>query len=277
VLALQARRYSGRRGFELMSHYVDFRAAMIERGATTPTLWNLSEHYAAFLRHGLVNGNLLLLLAAAASPLCWRRGMPGPLLAAASAWLLLLFVFSVFVWEPVWDHYFVGYLPPLGILAGVTLAAALRPPGGLRRTAGVLLVAACTLLGHTQRFVAPRWYRRAAQIGQRAGGAPVFSFNPLITAVSGTGQACGMGDPLNVYGRYGVAVLGGGGTLDRFRVTPDRLAACLAPEVQVVIDRYAFWFLEPRMVAHLRASPQRLIFFTPQDRVRFDALSASKD
>jgi hypothetical protein len=275
VLALQARRYSGRSGFELMAHYVDFRAAMIERGATTPTLWNLSEHRAAFVRGGLLNGNLLLLLAAAASPLLWRRRLPLHLAGMIAAWLLLPLSFSVFVWEPVWDHYFVQYLPPLSLLAGLTLAALLHARRPLWRAAALPFVAGCLVLGHTQRFAAPNWYDRAAQIGQRARGAAVFSFNPLINAAGGARRVCGLIDPLNVYGEYGVAALAPPGALRRFRITPDQLIACLTPDVRVVIDSYAFWFLEPRVLAHLQATPERLVFFTAADRRRFAALSSS--
>jgi hypothetical protein len=274
VLSLQARRYSGRSGFELMAHYVDFREAMVERGATTPTRWNLSEHHLAFLRGGLVNGNLLLLLTAAASTPVWRRAPPHRL-GTLAAWLVLSFLFSVFVWEPVWDHYFVQYLPPLALFAGLTMAALLRARRRAGRAVGWLVVASCTLLGHTQRFAAPGFYRRAAQIGRQARGADVFSFNPLINAVSGTRQVCGMVDPLNVYGEYGVAALAPDGALSRFRITADRLIACLTPDVPVVIDSYAFWFLEPRVLAHLQASPQRLVFFTAADRRRFASLPAA--
>jgi hypothetical protein len=275
VLSLQARRYSGRSGFELMAHYVDFRTAMIERGAATPTLWNLSEHRAAFLKGGLLNGNLLLLIAAGASPFFWRRSMPQPLLAMACAWLFLTVVFSVLVWEPNWDHYYVQYLPPLSLLAGITLAAAVRARRLVWRIAAIPLLAGCLVLGPTQRWVAPNWYRRAAEIGRRARGAAVFSFNPLINAVNGTRHVCGMVDPLNVYGEYGVAALAPEGPLGRFRITPDRLIACLTPDVRVVIDSYAFWFLEPRVVAHLQASRHRLDFFTGLDRRRFEALPPS--
>ena len=32
-------------------------------------------------------------------------------------WWLFPLALSIFVWEPVWDHYFVQYLPPLAVLA----------------------------------------------------------------------------------------------------------------------------------------------------------------
>jgi hypothetical protein len=190
-----------------MANYADFRNAVIARGATTPTSWNLSEHSRAFLSGGFTNGNFWLLLAAAASPFRWNRRMPRPLLAGAFLWLLAAVWFSVFVWEPIWDHYFVLYLPPLALFASVTLKASLGARRWWARTLAFLLVVGCAVLGHTQRFIDPFWYRQARAVGEQARDQELFSFNPLIHVVAGTRPACDLIDPLNVYGENAIAAL----------------------------------------------------------------------
>lgn len=271
VLRLQAQRYSGRSGFELMAHYGDFRAAMETRGATTPTSWNWSEHTGAFLRGGFTNGNFWLLLAALASPFSRRRPWPRPLLVVLVLWLAATVWFSLFVWEPIWDHYFVLYLPPLALFAGVTLKACLGVRRRWKKPLAYLFIAGCTVLGHTQRFVDPYWYRQARAVGQQVQGRDLFTFNPLIHVVAGTRPACGLIDPLNVYGEHAIAGLDPDGPMSRFRITAGDLVACLGEDTRVVIDDYAFWFLEPPVLAHLKRTPHRLIFFGPDARRRFQA------
>jgi 4-amino-4-deoxy-L-arabinose transferase-like glycosyltransferase len=271
VLELQAQRYSGRSGFELMAHYEDFRKAVIARGATTPTSWNLSEHSRAFLSGGLTNGNFFLLLAAAASPFLWNRRMPRPLLAGVSLWLAAAVWFSVFVWEPIWDHYFVLYLPPLALFASITLKASLGAKRWWARAFALLLLAGCTVLGHSQRFTDPLWYRQARAAGMKARGRELFTFNPLVHVVAGTRPACGLIDPLNVYGEHAIAALDPRSPLKRFQITAKDVVACLGDEIPVVIDDYAFWFLEPPVLAHLKRTPGRLIFFGPDARRRFES------
>ena len=271
VLRLQARRYSSRTGFELMAHYEDFKNAMIARGVDTPTGWNRSEHTRAFLSGGLTDGNFWLLLAAALSPFFWKRSIPQPLAAGLVLWLLAAFSFSLFVWEPIWDHYFVLYVPPLALFASLSLKATLAGRRWWARALAILALLGCTVLGHTQRFTEPFWYRQARAVGKQARGGELFSFNPLIHVVAGTRPACGLIDPLNVYGERAIAALDPDGPMKRFGITAEDLVRCLGDETRVVIDDYAFWFLEPPLLAHLERTRERLIFFGPRARSRFES------
>ncbi len=274
MLRLQAQRYSGRSGFELMAHYADFRDAMTARGVSTPTGWNWSEHSRAFLSGGFTNGNFWLVLAAIASPFLWKRypHLPRPLLAALVLWLLAAVWFSLFVWEPIRDYYFVLYLPPLALAAGISLKASLGARRWWARAMAFLLLVGCTVLGHTQRFTDPLWYRQARAVGKQARGHELFTFNPLIDVVAGTPPACGLIDPLNVYGEHAIAGLDPDSPMKRFQITAEDLVRCLGDETRVVIDDYAFWFLEPPVLAYLKRTPHRLIFFGPAARRRFERM-----
>lgn len=269
VLRLQTQRYSGKSGFELMAHYDGFREAMEARGVTSATGWNLSEHSRAFLSGAFTNGNFWLLLAAAGAPFVSSPRRPGPLRIPLLLWLLASVWFSIFVWEPIWDHYFVLYLPPLALFASITLRAVLGATRKSTRVAGLVLLAGCALLGHTQRFTDPFWYRRARTVGRTVRGKEILSFNPLIPVVADARPACGLIDPLNVYGEQAIAALDPGGPLARFRTTAADLIVCLGDDTPVVIDEYALWFLDPSLLAHLRRTPERLIFFGPDLRRRF--------
>jgi hypothetical protein len=163
------------------------------------------------------------------------------------------------------------YLPPLALFAGITLKAALGAKRWWARALALLLVVGCTVLGHSQRFTDPLWYRQARAIGKLVRGRELFSFNPLIHVVAEARPACGLIDPLNVYGEHAIAALDPGSPLRRFQITAEDLVACLGDETPVVIDDYAFWFLEPPVFTHLERTPHRLIFFSPDARRRFES------
>jgi hypothetical protein len=275
MLALQAGRYSGRSGFDVMSNFADFHAAMVRRGVRDAVGWNWSEHVAAFTDYGPINGNLWLLLAGLGGLYVGRKRLPANLRWLFGLWLGLPLCFSLFVWEPSWDHYFIQYVPVLSIGAALAFREAIERTSRTRRVA-VGLVVAHSLLGLVSRPPDARFHARASEIARSQRG-PFFTFNPLIHAAAGTTQACGMIDPMNVYGEHCAAALAPEGALARFRVSTDALLRCLRRDVPVVVDRYAFWFMDERTWRRLATTPDRLTFFEPDDRKRFERGPLAKE
>src|SRR5262249_22446196 len=128
LLRLQAGRFASKSGFELMLGYPPFQQRVHEAGLHSPRASNLYEHALTPLRAWNLYeparslllpapfGNLPLVLLAAFGQIHVARRPPpawvGRRLLITALWALP-FLFSVFVWEPVWDHYFVQYLPAL--------------------------------------------------------------------------------------------------------------------------------------------------------------------
>jgi hypothetical protein len=254
--------------------------AAAERGVDTAVEWNLSEHRLAFFANVPWNtGPVLLGAAAVGALLLLHRGVAGALprhLALAPVlWAALPFAFSVFVWEPVWDHYFVQYLAPLSLLAAVAFGAAWTAEVGRRPFVRAALSAALVAYAFLGMAARPRevfWRDRAQAIAARR--HPLFTFDPLLAFVAGGPPACGTIDPLNVYGEYSAAALAPHGPLGRFKQTAGDVIDCLrrSPRVDVVVDGYFFWFADDplrRFVA--AAEARRVVFFTPLDRARFEA------
>lgn len=270
TLEVQASRYSERKGFFVLAQHVpDFRQAIAERGVTTALGWNISEHVQAFTSFGPVNGNLWLLIAGVCGLIFARAHLPSGAVALASSWAAMPLAFSLLVWEPSWDHYFVQYVPPLAVAAAALFAAALAR-GGRRASAAVFVLTLYAALGFVSRPSDPDFYARAQELGARL-SKPYLTFSPLISLAGGTEPACGMTDPQNIFGEYSAPMSVPEGPLMRFLITPQKLIDCIGTDMPVVIDRFAFWFLEPALYRHLAATPHRLSYFTPEDEKRFAA------
>lgn len=285
LVCFQVSRISVKGGFDLLSHMSGLRAAAAARGVHTAIGWNLSEHRMAFLSNVPWNTGPELLAAAACGALTilWRAaagGLSRHLALAPILWAAVPFAFSVFVWEPVWDHYFVQYLAPLSLLAAAALGAAWaarvrgRP---LIRGALALGVVVYVSLGVIARRVDVAWLARAREIA--AERRPLFTFDPLLAFVAGGAPACGTIDPLNVYGDYSAAALDPAGPLGRFKRTAADVIACLqrSPDVRIVVDGYFFWFADDPLRRYVvGADPDRVVFFSPADRLRFEAARSGR-
>jgi hypothetical protein len=280
VVRLQVSRISVKGGFELLSHMSGLRTAAAERGVHTAVGWNLSEHDIAFFSNVPWNTGPLLLAAAALGAFTLVRraaggALPRHLAVAPILWAALPFAFSVWVWEPVWDHYFVQYLAPLSLLAAgaVGLAwPAQHPPRALARAGLALALLAYVALGILTRRVDRAWLGRAQAIAAKH--RPLFTFDPLLAFVAGGAPACGTIDPLNVYGDYSAAALDAHGPLGRFRQTAADVIDCLerSPRVTIVVDGYFFWFADDPLREYVaRADPRRVVYFSRADRLQFDA------
>ena len=277
LVRLQASRIRVKGGFDLLSHMSGLRAAAAARGVHTAIGWNLSEHRMAFLSNVPWNTGPALLVAAACGAFALLRRaaagtLPRHLALAPLLWASVPFVFSVFVWEPVWDHYFVQYLAPLSLLAATAVGAAWAAPVRWRpllRGTLALALAAYVALGAIARRIDVAWLARAREIA--AGRGPLFTFDPLLAFLAGGAPACGTIDPLNVYGDYSAAALDPHGPLGRFKQTAADVIACLerSPDVSIVVDGYFFWFADDPLGRYVAgADPDRVVFFSPEDRLR---------
>jgi hypothetical protein len=222
---------------------------------------------------------VLLAAAGATAALSSGDARRRPLVALCLWWIAVPVAFDVFVWEPIWNHYFVEILPPLAILSGLGLGALDRLPNRRRRALAGGLVAVVVVV--------------AAALGLRTEGALLLddrpfeavgppgsrwlTLDPTVNVMTGTEPACGVIDPFNVLGPSALAARAGGREA-RFHVTLDDLLACLEadPEAGVFVTSWTEWFLDQETLAELwRRHPGRVRFADPRAALAFERRGAA--
>jgi 4-amino-4-deoxy-L-arabinose transferase-like glycosyltransferase len=270
VLLLQFGRYAHRGGFDAMMQFEPFWKFAAAAGATNAVAWNLDEHRLTFFVMPLLNGNFwLLCLAAAGQVIVWREA--GVRWAGRRMFLTLWWVipvlFSVYVWEPIWDHYCLQYVPPMAVLAAIYLNRAWSRPSSDRRSrrlAGVGLTLA-VLLGAVG--VVGRQEAEFSNLDTAHAGETWLTFDPLYNFVTQTKPACGLIDPFNVYGPNSLVAMATAPELSRFLITADDIMRCLQgdPSIKVLIGAWSPWFLDARLLAYLRTLPtERIVGRLPE-------------
>jgi hypothetical protein len=256
LLEMQRARFSGKSGFELMRGYAPFAAEATRRGVSSAVGWNAVEH-ANSLRPWAVEGHGLLVLLAVVGLGRLARHVAAPLAqrVVVALWFFVPLGFSLFYWEPAWDHYFVQYAAPLAVLAALPLAAlwrARRARAPARITA-VALVAAALAQGALHLSLRQRDY--AALPRPAVAGEPWLTFDPFLNLATHTLPACGLIDPFNVYGPHSLAATGA--SFARQRVSSQQLVECLRRDPQIRIYRGTWfeWFEDPTLRAELDALP----------------------
>lgn len=174
----------------------------------------------------------------------------------------LPFLFSVFVWEPVWDHYFVQYLPALALLGGAALQMLWETPRlpWLARGAGitVLVLGVAGGVSHVEARTADYTLVPHAQ----SPGERWLTFDPFLTFVAGAEPACGLIDPFNVYGERSLVSLSDTAPWRRFRIDREDLLRCLEadPSIRIAVGSVRGFFVDRDLEEGLnRLGPQRVV------------------
>lgn len=269
MITLQASRYATKGGFEVMMAFEPFRKIAEAAGVSTPFAWNVNEHRTTFLVMPLANGNFwLLLLGLGGLAVVWgprgRRWRGRRLLL--TLWFGVSAAFSLYLWEPIWDHYCLQYVPALAVLAAVFLHAwwSRATAGRWTRAAVVAVVVITAGLGvvgvTSRRRVSPDLLARPARAGEAW-----LTFDPFVNFVTGTVPACGVIDPINTYGERSLLGLAHHSTLSRYHVGPEDLVRCLEadPAARVAFGAWAAWFVDPRLRAYVEQLPASRIVARP--------------
>ena len=264
VMLLQFSRFEGRKGFEVASHWRGMRLAIEDRGVESALGWNASEHFQAFLNTGIFSANFWLLVLALAGFSALKRTRSAGSRPLLALWTLVPVTFSMLVWEPVWDHYFLQYVAPLSIAASTLFAKAERGTGFARR-AGRVGIVVYALWGFFGRPLDAGWYERIRERARTIGVSEYFSFAPIVHVAGGTKPACDLIDPMNVYGEHCAAALSPSPVLSRFKVSPEALKRCLGDDTRILVEDYAYWFLDAELAAHLLNRQDRLVYASPND------------
>jgi hypothetical protein len=199
-------------------------------GVSTSFGWNLNEQVTTFTGMPFVNGNLwLLLLGIGGLTVLWgprgQRWRGRRLLL--TLWLGISVWATQYLWEPIWDHYCIQYVPPLAVLAAIFLHSWWTRAAASRRThAAIVTVIVLTVALGAFGIVSRRRVNPDLLVERPAhAGEAWLTFDPFVNFATGTVPLCGLIDPLNTYG----AQPGRAGTtpeLARFYI--DRRTSCAA-------------------------------------------------
>jgi hypothetical protein len=272
LLALQYHRYSRKTGFTIMQQYSTVQALLERMHVRSFFAWNVQSHFKAFAEHKA----LFLLTGVAGGWLVWQgraelRAGSGRLLAL---WVVVPLLFSLFVWEPAWDHYHVQYLPALSILTAVLLRYLLTQELVVRLVARAglvwaLVVGPLLVLGTLQDYGRLRGLRDVSPV--------LLSFDPFLNFVSGSEPACGVTDPLAQFSR---PFFQESRRFMRFTRSTEQVIACLeqAPGTRVLVSATpptSLWFVDERLYAWLRRqTPPRALYVDERSRLALHELFA---
>jgi 4-amino-4-deoxy-L-arabinose transferase-like glycosyltransferase len=261
LLGLQAGRFSSKSGFELMRGYPPFLERLRSHDLHSALAWNLYEHARSLLLPGPF-GNLHLVLLGVFGQLwiAWRRpaAWHGHRLLITLLWALPL-VFSLFVWEPSWDHYFVQYVPSLSLLGGAALQGLweARRVQRLARATAILLVLLGTASGASHVGARTADYDRVPL--PLVAGEAWLTLDPFLNFVAGTRPACDLIDPFNVYGDRSLIALSNAPAWQRFRVDPEDLLRCLEADrsIRIAVGSVRSLFVDRALADGLERLQQR--------------------
>ena len=260
LLELQSGRFSSQSGFDVMSGYAPFAKVVQEKGLHSSFDWNVNEHATTFLLPGPFGNLQVLVLGVIGQLYVLRRpgAFAGRRLWLAAAWAVPLF-FSLRIWEPCWDHYFIQYLPAASLLAAAPLSAlfAARRLRLLARSVVVLVLTYAVLSGYQHI----EWRLDDHSKVPRAHASETWlTFEPFLNFVSGSKPACGLIDPYNVLGKRSLVGQSDAAGWDRFRVSEEDLLACLRedPSIKVSIGSIRAFFVDEEFQKQLDAlGPER--------------------
>ena len=261
MIQLQSSRYAYKGGFDKMMQYEGFRSMAQASGVATSLQWNVNEHRRAF-GGSVLNGNAwLLAMGAAGFLLSWTaRGRPwAATRLLLTAWVAATLTFLLFVWDPIMEHYFVAYVPPLAVFAGVLLHALWTAPRvrlGARAVALAGLVPAVLLGVLNLSF---RWSEAMdVSHGTPFAGETWLTFDPLVNFLTKTAPGCGIIDPFNVYGEN--SLVSAAPEFARYYTTGKDVVRCLEehPDTKVALGFWGKWFLDDELRAYIdRLPPER--------------------
>jgi hypothetical protein len=256
LLQLQGQRFSEKSGFDVMSAYAPFAKVVAEKGLESSLDWNLNEHRDTFRQTNLQVallagiGQLLVLI---------RPGrFKGHRLWIAAAWAVPLY-FSLQIWEPCWDHYFMQYLPAAALLGAAPLSA-LYGARRLRIPARAIVVAVTGYAVLSGVSYIDLRVDDHSKVPRAHAGEAWLTFDPFLNFVSGSEPACGLVDPYNVLGERSLIGQSDAPDWDRFRVTEADLLACLRedPTSKVAIGGVRAFFVDDALQKQLDAlGPER--------------------
>jgi 4-amino-4-deoxy-L-arabinose transferase-like glycosyltransferase len=248
LLLSQTTQYSKESAFAIWIKHPAFQEIMRVGNVRTPLDWSLFTHSRVFFHSGILNPNFLLMILAVIGLLMARRFLISQLSLIALGGILLS---CLFVWGPIWDHYFVQYIPFLAMGVGFMFRAK-------RSKLITTIVLAVCVLG----FVIQAKSREILPSGI-VPGAKVLSFDPYINIFYRAQHACGLVDSLTAYGSSNEKYFD---RIPRFRksvINEDMLEACLKSDSEVVFF-VGFWFTQIRdrkVLEFLRSvNPNRIIF-----------------
>jgi hypothetical protein len=143
----------------------------------------------------------------------------------------------------------------MAILGAIAFQRLSNSPRRRRRVMAVVGLVGAVFLGMAYTTLRRSDYSEAMR-GAHA-GETWLTFDPFLNFVTRTTPACGLVDPLNVYGENSLGATSTDPEFTRFFMKADDLIACLRqnPQIKVVFGYWSRWFADPKLLAYIQTLP----------------------
>lgn len=265
-------------GFEFAKGIRSFNNLLYENNIHSAIEWNLYSHKHTFLYTPFKNINFYLLLVALV-------GVPAMLfkfhrrrdleMLPLLAWIIIPFLFSIFIWAPSWEHYYIQYLPVLSIMAAFS-AQQLNYKFKNRRVYILLftMLLVYAFFGALNSNTNWDFYDRVGKLNVYHNDK-LLTLNPLINFLTHTGPVCGITDPLNQYAPFGKVFIGDNNDFSSKLIGDDQIISCIEsePNIKIVIEEWFVLLSSRRLWEYIRKLDQKrlLYLYSPNDIEDLDA------
>jgi hypothetical protein len=255
LLFLQRGRLERGSGLEIMSYCPFVKEFLPSYFPFTPFFWNLYQHLFLFSGPELFAYLIYFYFL--------FRGGKGIFSYPYLPFLVTLFshlLSNFFLWEPVWDHYFLLYLPFLSILSipGIERELALSSlPSSLLYRIGFLFIfltgiSLFSYISIPSNKIVPEGYYSPRK--------DLFTLNPTFALKSAYRPVCGGEDPFNTFGDHSLVTYYESPVLRRFQVTFSEVVSCLKKKnAKIYLDPWSTCFFSEKEIEILKNSfPDRV-------------------
>jgi 4-amino-4-deoxy-L-arabinose transferase-like glycosyltransferase len=257
-------------GFEFSKGIRAFNKILSEHNINSAISWNIYSHKKVFLESSNNNLNFyFLLIALVGVPTvvsrlrrkCYFGIIP------FLVWVGITFIFSIFVWTPSWDHYYLQYLPPLSIMATFSINEVYYKFKMNLKIYILLLVILLiyVFFGIAKTDINRDFYKRVKEI-KMTYNDKLFTFNPLISFLTQAKPACGIIDPLNQYEPFGRIFIRDNNYFYSYLIRDSQIINCLesGQNIKIVIEEWLVFLSSKRLWEYIKnIDRKRLLYLYP--------------
>ena len=262
-------------GFKFARGIRLFNKMLYENNITSAIDWNLYSHKMVFLRKPLTNLNFYLFAIALIA-------IPGMLvrfyrrydirIISFLIWLIFPFLFSIFIWTPSWDHYYIEYLPALSIM-GTSLIYQVYC--GFKKNCMmyiflVIILLVYSFFGILKSNVNHYFYEKVHKL-EVSHGNELFTLNPLINFLTFTKPVCDIIDPLNQYAPFGTVFVRADNNFFLHLIDDNQIIARIEsdPRIKIAIDKWFIYLASRRLWEYIQNLDQkRLLYIYPPEEIK---------
>lgn len=272
LIQAQVIRLANFSGFEFAKGIRAFNDTLIKHNINSAIGWNIYSHKDVFLSVPYKNLNFYFLLIALVSiPVTVFHRKYYSKIMFFLVWIIITFIFSIFVWMPTWDHYYLQYLPALSIMANFSINKIYYK---FKANFMVYILLLSMLLIYTffsiiRTDIDRNFYKMLKGL-KLSHDDKVFTLNPLINFLTQTKPVCGIVDPLNQYEPFGKIFKRDSNDFYLYLVKDDQIIKCLESNrnIKIVVEQWLVYLSSKRLWEYIKnINQERLLYLYPREYI----------